>query len=76
MVKGRRKPPGKEKDMARTRYHNVRVTYMDSKGEITVSRYSDTIEEFPKSFTKRMIEKKGFTIVKVEKIHEPIEYIR
>jgi len=62
--------------MARTRYDNVRVTCIDSKGEISVSKYMDTIEEFPASYTKRMIEKKGFTIVKVEKIHEPIEYIR
>ena len=62
--------------MARQKFYNIKATLQDSNGKITECKYDMSREEFTGFFFKKILSPKGFKVIKIEDIHEPVIYIR
>lgn len=62
--------------MARQKYYNIKAVLQDGNGKITECKYDMSLEEFNGFFFKNILFPKGFKVIKIEDIHEPVIYIR
>lgn len=62
--------------MARQNFYNIKATLQDSNGKITEGKYAMSREEFNGFFFEKILMPKGFKVIKIEDIHEPVIYIR